>query len=188
MPEKPWVDIAVDFMGPLPSGHTLFVLVDYYSRFTETIVMKQITAKRTVQALHETFSRFGVPETIRSDNGPQFVSEEMRLYCNEYGITLRKTTPYWPQANGEVERANKTILKHLKISQQTARVAPSMLMFKRLFRDKLPSYSEQPNGEEEEILDRDRERKQKDADYADGKRHAKTSDISEGILLWWNEL
>lgn len=204
MPEKPWVHIAVDFMGPLPSGHTLFVLVDYFSRFTEAIVMKQITAKRTVQAMHETFSRFGIPESIRCDNGPQFVSEEMRSYCNEYGISLRKTTPYWPQANGEVERANKTILKHLKISQNsesqdwmwelrsfllmynstphtTTGVAPSVLMFKRVFRDKLPHFREQlaPN-EEEEAMDRDKERKRKDADYADARRHAKTSKLMVG--------
>lgn len=204
MPEKPWAEIAVDFMGPLPSGHTIFVLVDYFSRFTEAIVMKQITAKRTVEAMHETFSRFGIPESIKSDNGPQFVSEEMRSYCNEYGITLRKTTPYWPQANGEVERANRTILKHLKISQQSANsdwmwdlrsfllmynstphattgVAPSILMFKRALRDKLPCFGEQSlSKEEEEIRDTDKERKQKDAEYANSRRHAKMCDIKEG--------
>lgn len=204
MPDKPWTDIAVDFMGPLPTGHTLFVMVDYFSRFTEAIVMKQITARRTVQALHETFSRFGIPESIRSDNGPQFVSEEMRAYCDEYGIILRKTTPYWPQANGEVERANKTILKHLKISQQsssadwmwdlrsfllmynstphaTTGVAPSILMFKRLLRDKLPCFGEQASSkEEEEVMDRDRARKDKYADYANCRRHAKVTEIREG--------
>lgn len=129
----------------------------------------------------------------------------MRSYCNEYGITLRKTTPYWPQANGEVERANKTILKHLKISQQstsqdwmwdlrsfllmynstphsTTGVAPSVLMFKRVFRDKLPCFSEQSslNEEEEEVMDRDRVRKQKDADYSDARRHAKVSELKVG--------
>lgn len=119
MPEKAWNDIAIDFMGPLPSGHNLLVMVDYFSKFTEVVIMKQITAKRTVQVLHETFCRFGVPESIKSDNGPQFVSGELSSYCREYGIELRHTTPYWPQANGEVERANKTILKHLKISQDS---------------------------------------------------------------------
>lgn len=203
MPEKPWVDIAVDFMGPLPSGHTLFVLVDYYSRFTEAIVMKQTTAKLTVQALHETFCRFGVPETIKSDNGPQFISEEMKSFCNEYGIIQRKTTPYWPQANGEVERANRTILKHLKISQQSGSpdwmwdlrsfllmynstphaitgVAPSVLMFNRTLRDKLPYFSEPSRVEEEGIRDKDSERKLKDAEYADSRRHAKSTEIREG--------
>lgn len=207
MPEKPWKDIAVDFMGPLPSGHSLFVIVDYFSRFTEAIVMKTITARRTIQALHETFSRFGVPESIRSDNGPQFISEEFKSYCKEYGITLLKTTPYWPQANGEVERANKTILKHLKISQETGSddwmwdlrsfllmynstphastgVAPSTLMFGRVLRDKLPAFGDVTlRMDQEAICDRDWERKLKDARYADERRQAKPSNLKEGDVV-----
>lgn len=204
MPEKPWSDIAIDFMGPLPSGHNLLVMVDYFSRFTEVVVMKQITATRTVQVLHETFCRFGVPESIRADNGPQFISGELSSYCKEYGIELRHTTPYWPQANGEVERANKTILKHLKISQEssnhdwiwdlrsfllmynstphaTTGAAPSKLMFGRLLRDKLPTFEEkQINMNEEEIRDRDWTRKLNDAKYADIRRRAEPSKLKRG--------
>lgn len=207
MPEKPWTDIAVDFMGPLPSGHSLFVIVDYFSRFTEAIVMRTITARLTIEALHETFSRFGVPESIRSDNGPQFISNEFKSYCEEYGITLLRTTPYWPQANGEVERANKTILKHLKISQETdsqdwkwdlrsfllmynstphasTGMAPSTLMFGRVLRDKLPAFGEVTlRSEQEAIRDRDWERKLKDAEYTNVRRHAKSSELREGDVV-----
>ncbi|XP_062556732.1 uncharacterized protein K02A2.6-like [Armigeres subalbatus] len=117
MPESAWVDLAADFVGPLPSGHNLLVIVDYFSRFIEVIVMKQITAALTVKAFHETFCRFGMPETLKTDNGPQFISEELGKFCKQFGIELRKTTPYWPQANGEVERVNGMLAKHLKISQ-----------------------------------------------------------------------
>lgn len=207
MPDKPWNDIAIDFMGPLPSSHNLLVMVDYFSRFTEVVVMKQITANRTVQVLHETFCRFGVPESIRADNGPQFVSGEFKSYCKEYGIELRNTTPYWPQANGEVERANRTILKHLKISQETNNsdwiwdlrtfllmynstphattgVAPSILMFGRVLRDKLPTFQEKldrPN--EEEIRDRDWAQKLSGSKYADNRRNAKPSKLKEGDIV-----
>lgn len=51
---------AGDFLGPLASGHKMLVILDCFSRFTEVIVMKQITADLTVQALFETFSRFGI--------------------------------------------------------------------------------------------------------------------------------
>lgn len=203
MPEKPWSDIAIDFMGPLPSGHNLLVMVDYFSRFTEVVVMTQITASRTVQVLHETFCRFGVPESTRADNGPQFVSEELSSYCKEYDIELRHTTPYWPQANGEVERANKTILKHLKISQETRRkdwiwdlrtfllmynstphattgVAPSMLMFGRVLRDKLPTFKENQTYLNEEIQDRDWSRKLEGAKYTNNRRNAKLSELKVG--------
>lgn len=207
MPTKPWADIAVDFMGPLPSGHNLLVIVDYFSRFTEAVVMKQITAKYTIQALHETFCRFGVPETMKTDNGPQFISDELNTFCKEYGIQLRKITPYWPQANGEVERSNKTILKHLKISQEsgssdwvwdlrtfllmynstphaTTGSAPSVLMFGRILRDKLPSFENREiRMDEEEIHDRDCTKKLHDAEYANMRRHAKPTELKEGEIV-----
>lgn len=207
MPTKPWTDIAVDFMGPLPSGHNLLVIVDYFNRFTEAVVMKQITAKLTIQALHETFCRFGIPETMKSDNGPQFISEELTNYCREYGIQLRRTTPYWPQANGEVERANKTILKSLKISQEsstsnwiwelrtfllmynstphaTTGAAPSFLMFGRILRDKLPSIENRNvRIDEEGIRDRDWEKKLHDAEYSNTRRNAKPTDLKEGEIV-----
>lgn len=202
---KPWADIAIDFMGPLPSGHNLLMMVDYFSRFTEVAVMKNITASRTVQVLHETFCRFGVPNSIRADNGPQFRSKELSLYCKEYAVELRHTTPYWPQANGEVERANKTILKHLKISQEsnsldwiwdlrtfllmynstphaTTGVAPSMLMFGRVLRDELPTFQEKSISlNNEEVRDRDWNRKLDAAKYADNRRN--TNQLKEGDIV-----
>lgn len=203
MPEKPWTDVAIDFLGPLPSGHYLLVLVDYFSRFTEVIVMKQITAELTVNALFETFSRFGIPETMRSDNGPQFISEPFKVFCEEYGITHQKTTPYWPQANGEVERMNSTILKRLRISQEEkckhwkwdlrsfllmynstphsiTGIAPSALMFGRVLRDKLSSLQFPAGIVSEDVRDRDWEKKLEAAEESNTQRHAKKSDLKEG--------
>lgn len=203
MPDKPWVHIAADFMGPLPSGHNLLVLVDYFSRFVEVIVMKEITAKLTVEALHQTFCRYGIPESIRCDNGPQFVSEALQEFCKEHGVELRKTTPYWPQANGEVERANRDLKKRLQISQESSQVdwkwdlrmyllmynstphsttgvAPSALMFGRVLRDKLPTLPNVGMKVGEGVHDRDWERKLKGAEYADNRRNAKPSGIQKG--------
>ncbi|XP_055543744.1 uncharacterized protein K02A2.6-like [Wyeomyia smithii] len=125
--------------------------------------MKEISAKNTILAFHETFCRYGIPESIKSDNGPQFMSESLQSFCTEFGIELRKTTPYWPQANGEVERANRSLKKRLQISQESCKVdwkwdlrmyllmynstphsttgvAPSASMFGRVLRDKLPTF------------------------------------------------
>lgn len=203
MPEKPWTHIAVDFMGPLPSGHNLLVLVDYFSRFVEVVVMREITAKLTVQALHETFCRYGIPESMRTDNGPQFVSEALNQFAAEFGIELIKTSPYWPQANGEVERANRALKKRLQISQETTNsdwkwdlrmyllmynstphsttgVAPSALMFGRVLRDKLPSMPSFDPKLTEEVRDRDCERKVKGSEYIDRRRHATPNAIGVG--------
>lgn len=203
MPEKAWADLAIDFVGPLPSGHNLLVIIDYFSRFIEIIIMKQITATMTIKALHETFCRFGMPETIKTDNGPQFISGELLDYCKQYGIEHRRITPYWPQANGEVERINRSIGKRLKISHETVDsdwqwdlrtfvlmhnssphsttgVAPSSLMFGRTLKDKLPGLMLKGNTVLEEIQDHDHVKKMKEAEYANKQRRARLDDLREG--------
>lgn len=119
-PNGPWQEIAIDFLGPLPDGQTLLVVVDYYSRYIEVCEMNQTTTRETINQLSTIFSRFGVPLTLRADNGPQFNAscEEFQAFCEDLGVQLINTIPYWPQQNGEVERQNRSILKRLKIAQQ----------------------------------------------------------------------
>lgn len=70
LPSGPWQHLAIDFLGPLPSGHHLFVIVDYYSRFIEVEVMpKSPTTSDTTKCLKTIFARFGLPISITSDNG-----------------------------------------------------------------------------------------------------------------------
>ena len=70
LPDGPWQDLAFDLMGPLPSGHSLLVIVGYYSRFYEVEILQSTTAKKIIDCLADTFSRHGLPVTIKSDNGP----------------------------------------------------------------------------------------------------------------------
>lgn len=86
LPSEAWIDIAVDFLGPLPSGHYLFVIIDYFSRYKEIKIMKTINGKNTVNILKEMFSRLGYPKSITSDNGKQFVCDEIKEFCKETGI------------------------------------------------------------------------------------------------------
>jgi len=69
-PMASWVDVAMDFLGPLPSSDYLFVMVDYYSRYKEIKIMRTIDAKNTIGVMKEIFSRLGFPKTITADNGP----------------------------------------------------------------------------------------------------------------------
>ena len=118
LPDRPWQDLAVDLMGPLPSGHSLLVFADYYSRFYEVEVMKSTTTEKIIDCLADTFYRHGLPNTIKSDNGPQFKSNEFREYCEQHSIIHQKVTSKWAQANGEVERQNRSLLKRLQIAEK----------------------------------------------------------------------
>ena len=51
MPQRPWEDLALDILGPLPSGENLLVLVDYHSRWIEVDVVRATSSKIIVQRL-----------------------------------------------------------------------------------------------------------------------------------------
>lgn len=203
LPSQPWQHLAVDFLGPLPLGHYIFAVVDYYSRFIEVEVMKKIDSEQTIKRLKKIFARFGLPASITADNGRQLVSHEFPNYCEINGIKLISTTPYWPQQNGEVERQNRSLLKRLAICQEergdwidelhkyllmyhssphtTTKKSPAELMFNRNLRVKLPSM-DRPVDSDGEVRDRDKITKAKGKDYADDKRHAKGNIIEVGDL------
>lgn len=117
---------------------------------------------------------------LKTDNEPQFISEEFQNYCEINNIKLIHSTPYWPQQNGEVERQNRSLLKRLTISQNlnrnwqedlqnylmlcrstrhsTTLKSPAELMFNRNIRDKLPTIW-QPLEDRDEVSDCDKEKK-----------------------------
>jgi len=201
----------MDFLGPLPSSDYLFVMVDYYSRYKEIKIMRTIDAKNTIGVMKEIFSRLGFPKTITADNGPQFTSNEMKVFCKENGIVLHTTIPHWPQMNGEVERQNMDILKRLKISQiekknwkedllhflmmyngtphSVTGKTPSELFYGRQFRDKIPSYPDVENHPNDiETRDEDKENKEKGKQYSDRKRRAAENKVADGEKVYVKNL
>ena len=142
----------------------------------------------------------GLPLSIRTDNRPQFMNECFKNFMEENGVEHRMTTPLWPQANGEIERQNRSILKRLRIAQAEGKnlksevdrflmmyrstphsitgVAPAELLYGRTYRTKLPQLRE--IAVDSEVRDRDAERKRKGKVYADYKRNAVESTIQTG--------
>ena len=76
--------------------------------------MKSMKSHYVIRALNPIFCEVWL--SIFTDNGPQFVSEEFEAYLRENGIQHVTSPPLWPQANGEVEVQNKSILKALKVA------------------------------------------------------------------------
>ena len=181
--------------------------MDYYSRYFEVVILRSTTSTKVINSLQPIFARFGVPHTLKTDNGPQFISEEFKAFLAENGIEHRTTPPLWPQANGEVERQNRTLLKVIQVAQiegkdwrqelhkfltahrstpqMTTGVAPFFLMFGREMRSKLPELRREAPITNEEIRDRDWARKLTQKDYVDTKRHAVESQVEVGdqVLL-----
>ncbi|BFZ03151.1 hypothetical protein BsWGS_06190 [Bradybaena similaris] len=114
IPSRPFEKVAIDIIGPMsvPSERGnlyILTLVDLCTRWPEAIPLRTITSEAVAEALLLIFSRVGFPNTILSDNGPQFVSQATKLVMNKLGIKQVFATPYHPQTNGTCERFNGTL-------------------------------------------------------------------------------
>ena len=110
LPQGPWQEISVDLLEILGNNH-LLVVVDYYSRWIEAILLKKTDAQHVIRSMEAIFRTHGLPEAVRSANGPPFASREFEGFLDYLGIEHKKGVPYWPQSNGQVERCNETVLK-----------------------------------------------------------------------------
>ena len=135
LPKAPWKEIAVDFVGPFPSGELLLVLIDEYSRFPEVEIVHSTSAMATIPKLDGIFSRQGIPDVVKSDNGPPFNSDEFANFASFLGFEHRKVTPYWPKANGEVERFMRTLEKAIRTANvEKNNWKQAMYLFLRQYR------------------------------------------------------
>ena len=70
------------------------VVVDEHSKWIEAIPLPAATSRLTSQQLRTIFARFGIPDTIVTDNGACFVSSEFEQVLLENGIRHQKSAPY----------------------------------------------------------------------------------------------
>ena len=209
LPDRPWQDLSLDLLGPMPTGEHLVVLVDYFSRWMEVDVTHSTNSDRIIKCLDSHFARYGVPKTLRTDNGANLVSGEMEKYLSEMGVKHKLTTPLWPRANGEVERRNRSFLKAMRAAHaekknwrselnkyllayrstahNTTGKSPAELLYGRNISTKLPDIGELGEVDESASLrqtrDRDAEKKQVAADYAEKRRQASEKELETGDLV-----
>ena len=69
-----------------------------------------------INHLKSTFSRHGIPEIVRSDNGPQFSSADFARFSNSFEFQHLTSSPKFPQSNGQVERMVKTVKEMMQKS------------------------------------------------------------------------
>jgi transposase InsO family protein len=78
----------------------------------EAIPMKSVTSKDVVNFIKEhVIHRFGIPQTITTDGGSVFISEEFRKFTADVGIKLIRLSPYYAQVNGQAEASNQSLIK-----------------------------------------------------------------------------
>lgn len=107
LPETPWQKVGMDLF------ETSYLLAD---RYIEIARLSSTTSQQVINHLMSIFARHGIPQTVVSDNGPQFSSAVFQKFADEVHFNHVTSSPRYPQANGEAERAVQTIKGLLKRS------------------------------------------------------------------------
>jgi len=119
---KPWPfrGWAMDMIGqinpPSSKGHQwVLAVTDYFTKWVEAVPMRSVASKDVINFVKEhIIHRFGIPQTIMTDGGSVFISEEFRKFADDTGFKLIRSSPYYAQANGQAEASNQSLIKLIK--------------------------------------------------------------------------
>ncbi|KAF7785180.1 hypothetical protein Agabi119p4_1345 [Agaricus bisporus var. burnettii] len=119
IPDKPWEEISIDMIGPLPKSKEKDAIIVIVDRFSKMIHLVPTTTSLTSMDLAEIYKEeiwrhHGIPKRIISDRGPQFASKFMESLCKALGIERNLSTAYHPQTDGQTERMNQEIETYLR--------------------------------------------------------------------------
>ena len=107
---KLWSRLHVDYAGPF-MGKMFLLIVDAHTKWMDIHITNSSTSQVTIEKLYQSFSNFGLPLMIVTDNGSSFVSEEFQTFVAGNGIIHRQSSPYHTATNGLAEHAVQTF-KH----------------------------------------------------------------------------
>ena len=111
--DEPFSRVIIDCVGPLPKTKKgceyLLTIMCASTRFPEAIPLRNIKAKTIVNALVKFFTFVGLPKSIQSDQGSNFMSGIFQQVMYELGIKQYKSSAYHPESQGALERFHQTL-------------------------------------------------------------------------------
>lgn len=121
VPSHRWKDLSIDFIGPLPvtkegDFDAIVVVVDRLSK--DKVIVECNTTVDSAQLakllVRHVFCLHGLPDTIVSDRGPQFISALWSAVCHRLRIRINLSTAHHPESDGQTERANQDVERFLR--------------------------------------------------------------------------
>ena len=185
VPTQPWSIIAADLFSL--AGREYIVLVDYYSNFIEVDVLPDTLSTTIIYLLKRQFSRHGIPDKLRTDNGPQFSSAAFKKFAYDWHFEHATSSPGYAQSNGLAESAVKTVkgimkkakasgsdpwmglLAHRNTPSQDMDTSPAQRLFGRRTKTTLPATEEllRPVNNHSSTVEQLAHRKSRQADMYD---------------------
>lgn len=158
IPDRPWQVTATDLFTW--NDQNFVLIVDYYSRYFEVCKLDCNTKSLSViRKMKTVFARHGIPETVVSDNGPQYSSAEFAKFAKDWDFSHDTSSPHYPQSNGLAEKTVQTIKRIFSKAKASGNdpfigileyrttplecgLSPSQLLMGRRLRSILPSTHE----------------------------------------------
>ena len=116
--DEPFSHIIIDCVGPLPKTKSqneyLLTIMCSSTRFPEAIPLRSIKTNTILKALIKFFTLFGLPKSIQSDQGTNFMAHAFQQVMN-LGIKQYKSSAYHPESQGALERFHQTLKTMIKM-------------------------------------------------------------------------
>jgi hypothetical protein len=153
IPGLPFEKICMDLLSF--AGKTYLVVIDYFSKWIELLLLGSSTADTLVKSLKPVFTTHGIPRVIICDNMP-FNSIYFRRFATDWSIELRTSSPLYPKSNGLAERGvqickmmlrkcnesrddiHLSLLEYRNTPLSGIGASPAQLLMSRRLRTKLP--------------------------------------------------
>ena len=117
--DEPFSHIIIDCVGPLPKTKSqneyLLTIMCSSTRFPEAIPLRSIKTNTILKALIKFFTLFGLPKSIQSDQGTNFMAHAFQQVMNQLGIKQYKSSAYHPESQGALERFHQTLKTMIKM-------------------------------------------------------------------------
>ena len=112
VPDRPWSKIGTDLFSVGDDNY--LITADYTSNFWEVDYLDNTESRTVIKKLKAHFARYGIPDQVISDNGPQFSSASFQHFTKDWDFEHLTISPGHSQSNGQVESAAKTAKKIIK--------------------------------------------------------------------------
>ena len=154
IPETPWTKLGADLFTLKMKEY--MVVVDYTSKFVIAAQLERIDSACVIKKLKDMFSVHGIPKELFSDGGPQFTSSMFMRFRKEWDFKHTRSSPHYPQSNGQVERTVQTVKRALRKALESGEdpylalltinttpdasgTSPAEKLFRRNTRSQIPS-------------------------------------------------